>query len=83
VSALRKYTAPEEGRRVSRPAPAKDDEYEVDKILATRLRRGRRQYLILWLGYDASEATWEHEENLENAQDAIAEFQESHLPSTR
>ena len=45
-------------------------EYEVEKILRHRKRRGRGsglEYLVLWKGFDVSEATWERAENLANA----------------
>ena len=45
-------------------------EYEVDRILRHRKRRGRGggdEYLVLWKGFDASEATWEKASNLEHA----------------
>jgi hypothetical protein len=45
-------------------------EFVVDKILRHRKRRGRGvgfEYLVLWQGYDLSEATWESTANLENA----------------
>ena len=35
------------------------DEWIVDRVLDHRIRRGRREFLTLWKGYDRSEATWE------------------------
>ena len=52
-----------------------DNEYEVEAVIGERQHRGRKQYLVRWLGYDVSEATWESEANLGNAKDAIAEYQ--------
>ena len=31
---------------------ADDDEYEVKQILNKRIRNGRTEYLVQWLGYD-------------------------------
>ena len=47
-----------------------DVEYEVDRILRHRKRRGRGggdEYLVLWKGFNVSEATWEKASNLEHA----------------
>lgn len=41
VSLLHRYKEPEVGRQVSQPGPVIDGEYEVDKLLAKRLRCGR------------------------------------------
>ncbi|EGC35722.1 hypothetical protein DICPUDRAFT_24132, partial [Dictyostelium purpureum] len=38
-----------------------DDIYYVEKILSMRIRRGIKEYLIKWEGYDVKEATWEAE----------------------
>ena len=48
---------------------AGDDEaeYEVEKLLADRVIRGRRQYLVHWKGYGDFEDSWEPEENLVGA----------------
>ena len=50
------------GRDVPPPPPELVDnyeEFEVHKILDSRIRRGRIQYLVDWVWYDASERTWE------------------------
>ena len=39
-------------------------EYEVEKILDTRINKGQREYLIKWEGYNDSENTWEPTKNL-------------------
>ncbi len=43
------------------------EEYEVERLLAVRTTRGRKEYLIHWKGYGSWEDSWEPEENLENA----------------
>ena len=50
-------------------------EYEVDRILAKRNVKNRFEYLVLWKGYAAHEATWEPESNLSNARGKIDEFE--------
>ena len=49
-------------------------EYEVERILAVRSVRGRKEYLCHWKGYGSWEDSWEPEENLANAQELLAEF---------
>ena len=41
------------------------EEYEVEAIQDRRVRKGKLEYLVLWRGYPASQATWEPEANLE------------------
>ncbi|KAK6060198.1 chromo' (CHRromatin Organization MOdifier) domain protein [Cooperia oncophora] len=53
-----------------------DESYTVEKILATRRRAGRREYLIKWEGYPEEDATWEAECDCD-CPDAIAEFLKS------
>ena len=38
--------------------------YEIEKILDTRKRRGKRQLLVKWRNFPESEATWENSENI-------------------
>jgi hypothetical protein len=49
-------------------------EYEVDHIVASRLVRGRTEYLVRWRGYGSFDDTWEPEANLANAADIVAAF---------
>ncbi|KAG5460465.1 MAG: hypothetical protein BJ554DRAFT_7484, partial [Olpidium bornovanus] len=64
VSLLQKYEEPGKGRKVSRPRSENDDVFGAEK----------KQYLVLWLGSDRSEATWEDEENPVNARDTVTEY---------
>merc|ERR1711915_152451 len=36
-----------------------DNIYSVEKIVASRVHRNKKQYLIKWEGFDSSENTWE------------------------
>lgn len=47
------------GSKAAAAAPLEPDEYFVYKILDTRRKNGRRQYLIRWWGYGAEDDTWE------------------------
>jgi transposase InsO family protein len=53
-------------------------EYEVDYIAKVRYkgkgRRRHKEYLVHWVGYKTP--TWEPESNLENAQEALRDFDE-------
>lgn len=49
---------------MSSESTSAEDIFDVEKILNDRLVKGKRQYLIKWVGYPDSENTWEEEENL-------------------
>jgi hypothetical protein len=59
-----------------------EEAWEVDRIVDKRTRRfGRHQrveYLVLWKGYPEWEKTWEPEQNLRMARQAIQEYNQSH-----
>ena len=51
------------------------EEYEVEAILAERIRRGIiTEYLVKWKGYTTENNTWEPEENITNAKDKLRKF---------
>jgi chromodomain-containing protein len=52
------------------------NEYEVERILQKRVRKGKTQYLVKWKGYDYSENTWEPTEHL-HCPEKVAEFNQS------
>lgn len=47
-------------------------EYEVEKVLDKRFRKGRAEYFVKWKHYD--ETTWEPLKNLGNVEDLLEEF---------
>ena len=51
-----------------------DPEYEIERILNSRIRRGFKEYLIRWKGYDSTEDTWEPASAMTNAAEAIADY---------
>ena len=55
-----------------------DEEYEVEKIIATRKKNKKTEYLIKWKGYDDSENTWEPESNLSQCKQLIKQFEIQH-----
>ena len=57
VTRLRPYVPHDE-------IPVAEDEYKVRAILNRRRSAAQRQYLVWWLGYPKSAATWEPQANL-------------------
>ena len=49
-------------------------EFEVNKILDSKILRGKLFYLIDWVGYDANDQSWEPAENVSHADLAVSEF---------
>lgn len=45
-------------------ADSGEDVFDVERIVSDRVVKGRREYLIKWVGYPDSENTWECEDNL-------------------
>ena len=41
-----------------------DGEYYVEKVIKMHLKQGREEFLVKWIDYPLSEATWEPFENL-------------------
>jgi len=50
----------------------------VERILNKRKVRGKDKYLVHWKGFTAESDTWEGRENLENAKEAIEEFEKEY-----
>jgi hypothetical protein len=49
------------------PVPVKIEgelEYNVEKVIDSRMRRGHLEYLVKWDGYTSEHNTWEPEANL-------------------
>ena len=46
----------------------------MERILNKQQIREKNKYLVRWKGFTAESDTWEGEENLENAKEAIEEY---------
>lgn len=53
-----------EKQQISLPTHNKSCEYEVEKLMNHRGRKGKREYLVRWQNFDSEEDTWEKESNL-------------------
>jgi len=55
-----------------------EEEWEVEKILNKQQMREKNKYLVRWKGFTAESDTWEGRENLENAKEAVEEFEKEY-----
>jgi hypothetical protein len=73
--------------RVQEPSPPiivdDQEEYEVEEVLDSRIRRRKLQYLVHWKGWPVSARTWEPCENLVHAQDLVGEFHRAYPSKPR
>ena len=88
VALLRKAVPPRSPLQCPVPPPPAvqvdgHTEYEVQKILDSRIHRRQLQYLVQWVGYGSEENTWEPEPNVQHAADAVAEFHRLHPGAPR
>ena len=79
VSCVKPYLGPLPGQPVSRLGPVHvseecDEEYEVEYIVASRVYKGKLQYLVYWKGYEEHERTWEPSPNLKSAPLVVEHF---------
>ena len=86
IARLKRYTRSDDKRFPGRPAAAHRPppvattdngapEWEVQAVLARRYVKGKKQYLVSWVGYERYEATWEPADHLEGAAELVAEFE--------
>ena len=77
VSLLDRYVEPGAGQTPAEPLPViveGSEEYNVDRVLESRYRYRKLQYLVQWVGYDYIRTSWEPAENLEHSKDLVEEY---------
>lgn len=77
---LHPYTPPKSSLQQQPPPPPPVDlggtpEFEVEEVLDSQMRRGRREFLVKWRGQPREENTWEPERNLKNEHGMNEAFQ--------
>jgi hypothetical protein len=89
VSLLTLYRANTIPGRIQPPPPPivvdGAEEHEVERILDSRIRRQRLEYLVDWTGYSPDERTWEAAADVTNAAEALEDYHHEHpnRPSPR
>jgi hypothetical protein len=77
ISLLDRYLPPIDGQHPSEPQATivdDNDEYEVERILDSKLRYRKLYYHVQWAGYNYLRTTWEPAQNLENARELVDAF---------
>ena len=87
ISLLRPFAADEiPERHTPRPPPPiirdGQEEFEVEKILDSRLRYSRLEYLVRWKGYGRADDTWVPAKDVKAAR-LIREFHSAHPQAPR
>ena len=81
ISRIRRYIGQVEGQKKEQPVLViikGEEEWEVERILNKQQVREKDKYLVHWKGFMAESDTWEGRENLENAKEAIKEFEKEY-----
>jgi hypothetical protein len=58
------------------PLAVEEDEWEVESIIDSKIRKRKRFYLVRWKGYPEEYTSWQPAENFANAVDAIRAYEE-------
>ena len=63
--------------------PEGEEEWEVERIDDSKRRYRKLHFLVKWKGWSNADRSWEPQENLAHAPEAIAEFYRQHPDATR
>jgi Chromo (CHRromatin Organisation MOdifier) domain len=72
---------PSQEKKHLRPPPEiidNDEEYEIEEILDSRIRRNKLYYLVHWLGYARDEDSWIPATETDHCQDLVKAFHKAH-----
>ena len=88
ISRVKPYRDRLEGQPSHWPGPInvtedKDNEWEVDRIIDSRNKNKRLEFLVHWKGYDDTDRTWEPKSNLSNAKEALTDFYHANPTASR
>ena len=77
-----------EGQPTFKPGPVQVTEdreivFEVESIIESRWKGRHLEYLVHWKGYSDEDRTWEPQDNLANASEAIKDFHHSKPSASR
>ena len=59
------------------------EEYEVEKILNSRIFRRKVEYLVLWKGYGVEEDEWHPVRDVQGSKQLVAKFHRTHPQAPR
>ena len=88
ISRVKPYHDRLEGQPSHWPGPVnvtkdRDNEWEVDRIIDSRYKNKKLEFLIHWKGYEDTDHTWELKSNLSNAKEALTDFYHANPSSPR
>jgi hypothetical protein len=84
VSLLEPHTSSDIPGRTQSPPPAveieDEEEWEVEEVLDSRVRRKKLQYLVRWTGFtdDTERQTWQTADEVGNASELVDEFHKTY-----
>ena len=79
---IKKQRVIEDNNKNIRNKEAEEDEYEIEKILQMKGKRGEKQFLVKWKGFTNRYNQWIKEEDM-NAEDLVREYKRRRYTSKR